>query len=160
MTLVYGCDDAAVVDYLSHGSSTSAQELLATYEIPAGRVYKFTSYKDLKGYLTERADAFLTGKTSTQYVAISDVPADNIPIIDRGRSCSDLPGMRILYDHDAEMLIIRLVPGLEHEMASTLFSDMVRDTVASTGTPRGLLLDIGKHNIRSAGPGRQAERGR
>jgi uncharacterized protein YuzE len=64
-------------------------------------------------------------------------------INDRQRRRSDLPSMRILYDHDAEMLIVKLIPGIEQELAASLFVDIVRDKIASTGTSRQSILDFG-----------------
>jgi hypothetical protein len=138
--MVSGGDNAESV---GHEPPASAQELLITYRIPSSQVYKFASYKKSKQHLTERADAFLTGENTAQYLAISNVPPDNIPTIERGRKRLDLPAMRILYDHDAEMLIIKLRRGLEHELAASLFVDMVRDKIASTGTPCNSIFDVG-----------------
>jgi hypothetical protein len=66
MTLGSGCDDAASVSNISHGLPVLVQELLTTYGIPCDRVYKFTSYKELKEYLTTHANFFLAGETTTQ----------------------------------------------------------------------------------------------
>jgi hypothetical protein len=92
-----------------HQIGNPVQGFLTVYNIPRGRFSKFTSNKTFHELILERAEAFLGGRTSTQYFAIGAVKADNVPIIDYGRICSDLPGMRILYDQFAEMLVVKLM---------------------------------------------------
>ena len=144
MALVYGADtDNAAIGCISPSTRTSEPDLLATYEIPGSRTHKFNPYGRFKVHLGRAAADFLSGIGSAQYHAFSGVPLSSLRSIDRGRRRSELPGMKVFYDPNTQILVTKLMAGPHHELASSLFADMFRDKVASGGLPRSSFYDLG-----------------
>ena len=67
-----------------------------------------------------------------QYVAVEDVSPSDLDHIDYLRRCLDLPQMRILYDEDERLLIVKLMPGRPHEAAIDLFRELFVAQVPSS----------------------------
>jgi hypothetical protein len=84
-----------------------------------------------KRSLGERAVRFLH-HPELQYIAVKNVSTSDIEYIDQLRSCGDLPQMRILYDEEKKLMIVKLMPGLPHEVAANLFSELFREMVPSS----------------------------
>ena len=59
--------------------------------------------------------------------------------IERGRSRSELPAFRLLYDAAEEVLIIKLMPGAHHELANLMFARMFDHRLVSLGIADTLL---------------------
>ena len=76
--------------------------------------------------------------------------------IERGRSRSELPAFRFLYDAAEEVLITKLKPGPHHELASTHFVEMFKDKMASLGINRNSLDNFGATRFGAPG-GRSKE---
>ena len=67
--------------------------------------------------------------------------------------------MRILYDSSAELLIVKFMAGVPHELASSLFVEMFKDKVVSGGLPRNSFHDIGAARFGvSGGRSREVDR--
>ena len=121
MARVYGDTVATGNTSLYAATHSPAQQLAALYVIPKGRIHTFTSYKKFKENLQRCGDPFLSG-AGKQYLAFGDVQQSSMRSIEHGRSRSELPAFRLLYDAAAEGLIIKLMPGLAHEAVVLTFS--------------------------------------
>ena len=131
-----------------------AQQLAALYGIPKDRIHTFTSYKKFKEDLQQCEDDFFSG-AGKQYLAFGDVQQSSVRPIERGRSRSELPAFRLLYDTTEEVLIIKLMPGLHHNLAAEDFVEMFKDKVASLGINRNSLRNIGP--TRCGAPGARSK---
>ena len=132
MAMVHGDTVATGNTSLYAATHSPAQQLVALYGIPKGRIHTFTSYKKFKEDLQRCEDAFFSG-AGKQYLAFGDVQQSSVRPIERGRSRPELPAFRFLYDAAEEVLIIKLMPGLAHESAAATFSWMFHDKLVSLG---------------------------
>ena len=142
MAMVYGDTVATGNTSLHAATHSSSQQLAALYEIPKSRIHTFTSYKKFKEDLQRCEDAFFSG-AGKQYLAFGDVQQSSMRPIEHGRSRSELPAFRLLYDAAAEGLIIKLMPGVVHEAAAATFSLMFHDRLVGLGVGNTL------RNVRS-----------
>ena len=134
-------------------------DLLTAYGLPNSCVHKFNTYGRFKVLVKQAAVDLLSGTRSDQYLAFSGAPPGSLRSIDRGRRRSELPGMRILYDHDAEILITKLMAGPHHELASSLFVRMFLSKVVSAGLPLDSFYDFGTTRFEvPGGRGKEADR--
>ena len=65
-----------------------------------------------------------------QYVAIDNVSTDDIEYIDNLHSLGELPQIRILYNEEKRLIIVKLIPSLPHELATSLFNDQFCEKVS------------------------------
>ena len=142
MAMVHGDKVAAGNTSLCAATHSPAQQLVALYGIPKGRIHTFTSYKKFKEDLQRCEDAFFSG-AGKQYLAFGNVQQSSMRPIERGRSRSELPAFRFLYDAAEEVLIIKLIPGPYHELAERNFVEMFKDKMASLGIDRASLDNFG-----------------
>ena len=155
MAMVHG-DTVATGNTSLHAATHSpAQQLVALYGIPKGRIHTFTSYKKFKEDLQRCEDAFFS-RAGMQYLAFGDVQQSSMRPIERGRSRSELPAFRFLYDAAEGMLIIKLIPGLHHELAERDFFMMLIDKLVSLGIGINSLMNLGATRFGAPG-GRSKE---
>ena len=64
-------------------------------------------------------------------------------LIEHGRSRCELPAFRLLYDAAEEVLIIKLMPGLHHNLASAVFVRMFDRKLASLGINMDSVTNVG-----------------
>ena len=119
-----------------------AQQLVALYGIPKARIHTFTSYKKFKEDLQRCEDAFFSG-AGKQYLAFGNVQQSSMRPIERGRSRSEPPAFRLLYDVAEEVLIIKLMPGPHHELAASGFVMMFNYKLVSLGIEMCSLMNLG-----------------
>ena len=123
MAMVY-VDTVATGDTSLYTATHSPPpQLVATYQIPPDRIYTFTSHRKFKEDLQQCADAFTLG-SGKQYIACQEVKQSYLRLIERRRCRSELPAFTFLYDAAEEVLIIKLKPGLPHELANKMFGIM------------------------------------
>ena len=93
--------------------------------------FKLEDWKKFKKYLRERAVRFLQFP-KLQYVEVQNVLTSDMEHIDYLRRRGDLPQMRVLYDEEKEVMIVKLMPGLAHGVAAMKFHDLFRAMVPSS----------------------------
>ena len=155
MAMVHG--DTVATGNTSHYAAThnAALPLAAMYEIPKRRIHTFTSYKKFKEDLQQCEDAFFSG-AGKQYLAFGNVQQSSMRPIEHGRSRSELPAFRLLYDAVEEVLIIKLIPGPHHELAALDFVMMLNYKLVSLGIEMRSLKNLGTTRFRDPG-GRSKE---
>ena len=132
MAMAHGDTVATGNTFLYAVTHSPAQQLVALYEVSKGRIHTFTSYKKFKEDLQRCENAFFSG-AGKQYLAFDDVQQSSMRPIEHGRSRSELPAFRLLYDAVEEVLIIKLKSGPHHELAAERFSWMFHDKLVSLG---------------------------
>ena len=130
------------VSYTSF-ESTLEPDLITAYEIPGDPVHRHNSYGRFNALLGEAAADLLSGTGSAQYQVFGGVPSKSLRSVDHGRRSSELPGMRILYDSGAELLIVKFMVGVSFELASSPFVEMFKDKVVFGELPHDSFRDIG-----------------
>ena len=153
MAMVYGDTVATGNTSLYAATHSPAQQLAALYGIPKSRIHTFTSYKKFKEDLQRCKDAFFSG-AGKQYLAFGDVQQSSMRPIERGRSRSELPAFRLLYDAAVEGLIIKLMPGQAHEVAAETFSRMLDHKLLILGISN-TLVPVGSTTYEA--PGRRSK---
>ena len=104
---------------------SSREELLSGYGICNASVHRFTTLKNFKKICMEGYDYDL-GRVLTRYVAFDNVDNKNVLAIDQHReNRRDLPNMRVLYDEELHLLIIKVMVGVHHESAGKLIEMVV-----------------------------------
>ena len=152
--MVHGDTVATRNTPLYAATHSPAQQLMALYGIPKGRIHTFTWYKKFKEDLLQCEDAILSG-AGKQYLAFGDVKQSSMRPIERGRSRSELPAFRLLYDVTEEVLIIKLMSGPHHELAALTFSRMFDRRLVSLEVGN-TLMPFGATRFRAPG-GRSKE---
>ena len=147
MALVYGDTAATGYTALYAATHSPAHQLAASYGITEGRIHRLTSYEKFKEDLQRCEDAFFSG-AGEQYLAFGNVPESSMRRIEHGRYRSELPTFRPLYDAAVGELGIKLVPGLHHWLAGTVFSEMLRFKLFTHGI-RDALVNVRSANIQA-----------
>jgi hypothetical protein len=94
----------------------SHDSVIGEYGIPDDAcVHRFTSVRLL------RTKCLSAAESGAPYVVFSGVGLDDLEAIDRYRE-REQGSTRVLYDEEAEVLIVKLLPGLVHEHAIGSFS--------------------------------------
>jgi large subunit ribosomal protein L40e len=115
--------------YSSLGNSSS--ELDTLYGIKAECQHTFTSYSDLRSFLTEYSHALELG--IGLYQSVHKITRTNLNYIDRHRK-KEFPPMRILYDERREIMIVRMV-GEYQEVVAKKFERILRNHTGSSFLP-------------------------
>jgi hypothetical protein len=94
------------------------------------------------------ATALVDGSSYEQYLAFENVTPKIVEDIDMWREDSNknLPGMRLLYDKVAHILIVKLMAGAPHESAGRLFF-----TIWHSKLPRFSLRGMGGTRFEGGG---------
>jgi hypothetical protein len=122
--------------------------LISEYHIPDSCVYQLTS---LNMFIGKCSAAF---KRGTPYLAFRCVLPDMLEQIDAYRE-KHLRSSRVLYDEEAELLIVKLMPGVLHGHATASFSQELLEQLHSMGLG-GALKGLGDARFGTRG-GRQKE---
>ena len=70
---------------------------------------------------------------SVQYMAFTDVTLNRFHDIDALRERTSLPSMVVLYDGREEVMIVKFVPSLLHQMAAARFPDILHEKFINLG---------------------------
>jgi ubiquitin len=115
--------------YLWVGNSSS--ELVAAYGIKPDCQHTFTTYSDLRSFLTEYSHALELG--IGLYQSVHKITRTNLNYIVRHRK-NEFPPMRILYDARMEIMIVRMV-GVYQEVVAKKFERILRNHTGSSFFP-------------------------
>ena len=130
-----------VSDEILDTLTTAALDLVGAYSIPRASIYSFTTFAALKDWIWRRSNNLMAGASMLQYFAVCNVSsADNAEIDERR---AELPGVRTLHDEIAQVTIVKIVAGAEHELAGETFGEMLHDQITLAGAPEGSLLSVG-----------------
>jgi ubiquitin len=110
---------------------SSVSELVTLYGIKPDCQHTFTSYSELRSFLTDSSHAVDLG--IGQYQIVHKVTRDNLDYIDRHRR-NDFPSMRILYDGKMEIMIVRMV-GVFHEVVAKSFERIIHHHTGKSFRP-------------------------
>ena len=122
---------------------SSREELLSGYGIRNASVHHFTTLKNFKKICMEGYDYDL-GRVLTHYVAFDNVDNKNVLAFDQHReNRRDLPNMRVLYDEELHLLIIKVMVGIHHESAVGLIATMVTIKLITVGIDPFSLVSFG-----------------
>ncbi|KAK9357853.1 hypothetical protein V1504DRAFT_494242 [Lipomyces starkeyi] len=102
----------------------------------------FTHFDNLKGFLEERAAALINGN-GPQYVAILNFIEDDLLKLESSGLRREFPGFRVLLDEEIKMTIIKLMPGIPHEVATWIFGEIFLEERARLGLSRNIFVPTG-----------------
>jgi hypothetical protein len=130
-----GMSAAAGSEHRQSDSSVgnSSSELVTLYGIKPDCQHTFTTYSDLRSFLTESSHALELG--IGLYQSVHKITRTNLNQIDRQRE-NEFPPMRILYDARMEIMIVRMV-GEYQEVVAKTFEGILRNHTGRSFFPTG-----------------------
>ena len=147
--MLYSDGDECSVEVAPSSNSQPSNHELSNYDCDTIELQGWTQFKRC---LMERAARFLHDP-EVQYVAVKNVSTSDMEHIDYLRGRGDLPQMRILYDEDERVMIVKLMPGLPHEVASGAFFALFCEKVPfSSGISPVMSTRFGEANRRHKEP--------
>ncbi|KAJ8103380.1 hypothetical protein POJ06DRAFT_241728 [Lipomyces tetrasporus] len=123
----------------SDGGSCS---MIRAYHVSHPSRHEFTNFDNLKDFLEERTSALIT-RSGPQYVAISNFEEGDLLNLESSGLRRELPGFRVLLDEENKTAIIKLMPGIPHEVATSIFVEMFVGERARLGLPRNIFVPTG-----------------
>ncbi|KAK9428337.1 hypothetical protein V1505DRAFT_315993 [Lipomyces doorenjongii] len=131
---------------LATPSPTPSEEgfcnLMRTYGVSHPSRHEFTSFDNLKDFLEERVAALISGN-GPQYLAILNFTEDDLLRLESSGLRRELPGFRVLLDEENKTAIMKLMPGIPHEVAKVIFEEIFLGERARLGLPRNIFVPTG-----------------
>ncbi|KAK9251424.1 hypothetical protein V1507DRAFT_482415 [Lipomyces tetrasporus] len=116
--------------------------MIRAYHVSHPSRHEFTNFDNLKDFLEERTSALIT-RSGPQYVAISNFEEGDLLNLESSGLRRELPGFRVLLDEENKTAIIKLMPGIPHEVATSIFVEMFVGERARLGLPRNIFVPTG-----------------
>ncbi|KAK9357344.1 hypothetical protein V1504DRAFT_73224 [Lipomyces starkeyi] len=116
--------------------------LIRAYHVSHPSRHEFTNFDNLKDFLEERAAALINGN-GQQYLAILNFTDDDLLKLESSGVRRELPGFRVLLDEENKMTIVKLMPGIPHEVATWIFGEIFLEERARLGLPRNIFVPTG-----------------
>ncbi|KAK9245968.1 hypothetical protein V1506DRAFT_553508 [Lipomyces tetrasporus] len=101
---------------------------------------------NLMRFLEERLAALITGN-GPQYLAILNFTEDDLLKLESSGLRRELPGFRVLLDEENKTAIIKLMPGIPHEVAKVIFEEIFLGERATLGLPRNVFVPTGSGGL-------------
>ena len=106
---------------------------MSGYGICNASIHRFTTLKNFKKICMEGYD-YDFGRVLTRYVAFDNVDNKNILVIDQHReNRRDLPNMRVLYDEELHLLVIKDMLGKHHEKVGGMILTLMTTKLITVG---------------------------
>ncbi|KAK9233714.1 hypothetical protein V1525DRAFT_392217 [Lipomyces kononenkoae] len=116
--------------------------LTRTYRVSHPSRHEFTNFDNLKDFLEEKVAALINGN-GPQYLAILNFTEDDLLKLESSGLRRELPGFRVLLDEENKAAIIKLMPGIPHEVAKVIFEEIFVGERARLGLPRNIFVPTG-----------------
>ncbi|KAK9318728.1 hypothetical protein V1517DRAFT_334791 [Lipomyces orientalis] len=116
--------------------------LIRAYHVSHPSRHEFTNFDNLKDFLEEKAAA-LINRSGPQYVAIVNFTEDDLLKLESSGLRRELPGFRVLLDEENSITILKLLPGIPHEVAKVIFEEIFHGERARLGLPRNIFVPTG-----------------
>ncbi|KAK9370444.1 hypothetical protein V1509DRAFT_638046 [Lipomyces kononenkoae] len=128
---------------LAAPSPTPSNEgLMRTYHVSHRSRHEFTNFDNLKDFLEEMVATLINGN-GPQYLAMLDFTEDDLLKLENSGLRRELPGFRVLLDEKNRMAIVKLMPGIPHEVAKAIFEEIFFEERARLGLPRNIFVPTG-----------------
>ncbi|KAK9242056.1 hypothetical protein V1506DRAFT_548721 [Lipomyces tetrasporus] len=116
--------------------------LMRTYRVSHPSRHEFTNFDNLKYFLEEKVAAFIN-RNGPQYLAILNFTEDDLLKLESSGLRRELPGFRAFLDEENKTAIIKLMPGIPHEVAKVIFEEIFLGERAKLGLPRNIFVPTG-----------------
>ncbi|KAF2194373.1 hypothetical protein K469DRAFT_651654 [Zopfia rhizophila CBS 207.26] len=105
-------------------------------------IYQYTGVRDLQERVESQSTQLQARRSNQQYLVFRSVTKGHLDKLDRKRA-SIGKHTRMSHCTDTNLLIVKLMPSVEHEIAHLILADDLRDALAGMGLPRRSLVPLG-----------------
>ena len=117
MALLHGDYDSSASSFVMAGrSSTAVNDILSNFPIREHEVHRFTTPRSFGNVFLRTYELFEEHGKIVGYLAFLEVGAEDLEAIDKLQETRRMPRMRILHYEDLNLLIVKFMPGVGHEV--------------------------------------------
>ncbi|KAF2187565.1 hypothetical protein K469DRAFT_704469 [Zopfia rhizophila CBS 207.26] len=135
-------------------AETSPAETSSIEGLQGVPIYQYTGVRDLQERVKSQSTELQAGRSNQQYLVFRSVTKGHLDMLDRKRA-SIGKHTRMTHYTDTNLLIVKLMPSVEHEITYLLLADDLSHVLAGMGLPRRSLIPLG--GSRFSGPNSSKE---